>query len=92
MPDRIEAAVYGGLSPEEQDRIEHGFPNISSALAWGIQRGSFKDESSARLAYDEVKHKFQPQTASDMARHWTDEVLKRQEATAGRTGSISEKN
>jgi len=83
MPDRIEAAVYGGLSPEEQDRIEHGFPNISQALAWGVQRGAFKDESSARLAYDEVKHKFQPQTASDMARHWTDEVLKRQEVMAG---------
>ena len=38
MPERIEEAVYGGLTEEEQDAIEHGapeaFPSPAEAIRW----------------------------------------------------------
>jgi hypothetical protein len=79
MPERLEAAVYGGLP--DQEKAEPGvpkqFPNIEAAIAWGTSQGVFPDAASARQAYDEVKRKNKPKTAAEMASYWTAEVLRR---------------
>lgn len=79
MPERVEAAVYGGLP--DQEKVETGIPkqfaNIEAALAWGMSQGVFQDAASARQAYDEIKRKNKPKTAAEMAYYWTAEVLRR---------------
>ena len=79
MPERIEVAAYRGLSPEVQEIIKQGFPNISTAISWAISQGAFGDETRARSVYDEIKQKNQPENASQMAQYWIDEVFRRQE-------------
>lgn len=79
MPERLEAAVYGGLP--DQEKAETGMPkqfaNIEAAIAWGMSQGVFPDAGGARQAYDEVKQKKKPKTATEMASYWTAEVLRR---------------
>jgi hypothetical protein len=81
MPERIEQAVYGGLSGAEQDHrfddVPKQFPNIESAIEWAISKDAFTDICDARKIYDELKQKHQPRNATEMARYWTTEVLKR---------------
>jgi len=78
MPERIEAAVYDGLSEEVQEQIENGipdvFPNPETAIAWGLERGAFKALQHARNAYDKLKREAQPKDAKEMARLWVAEV------------------
>jgi len=80
MPERLEAAVYGGLPDQEKTEtsIPQQFANIEAAIEWGISQGAFPDAASARQAYDEVKQKNKPKTAAEMASYWTAEVLRRQ--------------
>mgnify|MGYP001823637387 CR=1 FL=1 len=93
MPERIEAAVYDGLSEAEKDAIEHSVPASFSgpeeAIRWGMdQVGAdglvFKDEAHAKNAYELVKKVRQPDTAGDMWALWVAEVQARQagESTA----------
>jgi hypothetical protein len=64
MPERIEAAVYDGLSVAEQEAIEQATPTSFSgpdaAIAWGFEQGCFKDALHAQNAYEEVKRVQQP--------------------------------
>jgi len=80
MPERLEAAIYGGL-PDQPEKTETTLPkqfaNINAALEWGMSQGVFQDTAGARQAYDEVKQKHKPKTATEMASYWTTEVLKR---------------
>lgn len=79
MPERLEAAVYGG-SPEQEKagvQIPKQFANIDAALEWGITQGVFSDAAGARKIYDELKQKNKPKTATEMASYWTAEVLRR---------------
>jgi hypothetical protein len=86
MPEQIEEAVYGGLSEEEQDRIEQTalevFPNAETAISWGFEQGAFQALQHARNAYDKLKREAQPRDAYEMAQVWVTEVKSRLAALA----------
>lgn len=81
MPERIEEAVYGGLSAGDMDAIEMATPTAFSgpadAVAWGFEQGCFNDALHAQNAYDEVKRNYQPQNAAMMWEVWIAEVQSR---------------
>jgi hypothetical protein len=82
MPERVEAAVYDGLSEADQERIEHeapeAFPNPEAAIRWGMDRGVFRDEAHAQNAYNLVRTAKRPQSAREMRDYWVAEVEARQ--------------
>ena len=81
MPEKIEAAVYGGLTSEEMNSFEQGSPVAFSgpedAIAWGVEQGCFRDTVHAKNAYDKIKRDKKPQTAADMWQLWINEVEQR---------------
>jgi hypothetical protein len=89
MPEKIEAAVYDGLSEADMDRLEAEppalFPSPVEAIRWGMDQIDvngqpvFKDEAHAQNAYDKVKRERQPQSARDMCDAWLEEVMRRKE-------------
>jgi hypothetical protein len=87
MPEKIEEAVYGGLSQEEQDQIEQEtptvFPSSDKAIAWGFEQGVFQALQHARNAYERLKVEKKPADAYEMARLWVADVQARQEAISG---------
>jgi len=86
MPDRIEEAVYTGLSLADQERIEQVapavFPNPETAITWGFEQGVFEALQHARNAYNRLKREKKPQSAREMAALWTADVQARLEALA----------
>jgi hypothetical protein len=78
MPEKIEAAIYDGLSKSDQAQIEQEtpdhFPNPETAIAWGLEQGAFKALQHARNAYDKLKREHKPQTAQEMAALWVADV------------------
>ena len=86
MPERIELAVYEGLTLDEQERIEKTDPTAFSgpadAIAWGFERGCFRDALHAQNAYEELKRTRRPQSAAEMWTCWIDEVHFRLQAEA----------
>lgn len=78
MPEKIEEAVYGGLSEADQERIEREtpatFPNPETAIAWGVEQGAFQELAHARNAYDKLKREKQPRNAQEMAALWVADV------------------
>ena len=81
MPERIENAVYGGLTAEDQERIEEQKPTTFSgpeaAIAWGFEQGCFRDAVHCKNAYEEMKRLTPPQSAPDCWRMWVKEVQRR---------------
>lgn len=80
MPERIEAAVYDGLTKADQAEIEQApdrFPNPETAIAWGVDQGAFKVLQHARNAYEKVKRECQPKNAGQMAEFWRADVARR---------------
>jgi hypothetical protein len=79
MPDRIEMAVYDGLTASERSAIEHptSFPSKEAAIAWGFEQGCFRDAVHAQNAYEEVKRIHKPQSAAEMWELWIEEVRAR---------------
>ena len=86
MPERIEKAVYDGLTPAEQEKIEQtlpaGFTGAAAAIAWGMDQGCFEALQHARNAYDELKREHNPQTAPEMWALWIADVQARMLAKA----------
>ena len=84
MPERIEAACYEGLTLAEQERIETTDPTAfggpADAIAWGFEKGCFRDALHAQNAYEELKRTIQPQSAAEMWAAWIDEVQFRVQA------------
>lgn len=82
MPERIEQAVYGGLTVEDQERIETqtptGFTGPQEAIAWGFEQGCFKDALHAQNTYEECKRERKPKSATEMWSLWIAEVQGRQ--------------
>jgi hypothetical protein len=81
MPERIEEAVYAGLSAEEQEKIEKSipdyFPNPETAISWAIEHGAYENLPHARNAYDKLKRDKKPKNAKEMAQMWIDYVQDR---------------
>lgn len=86
MPEKIEVAVYDGLTEAQQDSIEHktpeSFPSAEAAIAWGYEQGAFDALQHARNAYDKLKQDRNPAKASDMWRLWIENVGHRLAETA----------
>ncbi len=83
MPEKIEAAVYDGLTPAEMDRIELSapeiFPSPEVAISWAMDQGAFDEIAHARNAYDKLKREHNPQNARHMAALWVANVQYRLE-------------
>jgi hypothetical protein len=83
MPEKIEAAVYDGLSEAEQNAIEISaptvFPNVEAAIDWGMEQGAFQALQHARNAYEKLKREHNPQNAEAMAALWVANVEQRLE-------------
>jgi hypothetical protein len=81
MPEKVEEAIYGGLSIDDQERIEKStptaFPNPETAVSWAMEQGAFKSEAHARKTYDVIKRDKKPQSAKEMAHLWIDLVQER---------------
>lgn len=81
MPEKIEAAVYGGLSSAEQDAIERktpeGFTGPADAIAWGWEQGAFDDAVHCQASYEKLKREAQPATAAAMWALWREDVTRR---------------
>lgn len=81
MPEKIEEALYGGLSADDQDRIEKttptSFPTPERAISWAIEQGAFRAEAHARNAYEKIKRDRKPQSAKEMATFWIEMVQER---------------
>lgn len=81
IPEKIEAAVYDGLSEAEQERIEQqtpaSFPNPEAAIAWGFEQGAFEALQHARNAYEKLKQERQPANAAEMWALWIENVQRR---------------
>ena len=86
MPEKLEQAVYGGLSAAEMDVLEtavpSSFPNAAAAVAWGFEQNVFKDAVHAQHAYDALKQEKQPRDAASMWKLWVEDVQRRQQALA----------
>jgi hypothetical protein len=83
MPERIEVAVYDGLTKAEQDAIANGTPKSfaspEAAIAWGYETGAFRDAVHAKNAYEKLKTEKQPKSAGQMWSLWVDNVTARQQ-------------
>lgn len=81
MPERIEAAVYDGLSQAEQDSLARlapaSFSGPADAIAWGFEQGAFDDALHAQNAYEKVKREGAPATAAAMWALWVADVQRR---------------
>ena len=92
MPEKLEAAIYGGLTESEQLKIEQaiptGFPNVETAIAWGFDQGVFQVINHARNAYDVIKRECQPKTAAEMWELWIADVLARKAEQANSTAVV----
>lgn len=85
MPEKIETAVYGGLTAEQMASMEGATPTAFSgpedAIAWGVEQGVFRDAVHAKNAYDKVKTERKPKTAAEMWRFWIEDVERREAET-----------
>ena len=83
MPEKLEEAVYGGLSAAEQRTIESKtprvFPNSETAISWGQEQEAFANVEEARRAYEQIKKDGRPRSAHEMAALWVAEVRARKE-------------
>lgn len=90
MPEKIEQAVYGGLTKEDMDKIETSapefFPTPEAAMDWAIEQGAFDSIQHARNAYDKIKREANPQNARHMAALWTADVERRKNEKVGGAG------
>lgn len=86
MAEKIEAAVYGGLTTEQMSDFEKQAPTSFSgpeeAIAWGVEQGCFRDAVHAKNAYDKVKGARKPKTSADMWRLWIEDVEGRKQTPA----------
>jgi hypothetical protein len=86
MPEKIEQAVYGGLSVPEQEAIEKqapsAFPTEEAAIDWGVGRGVFKGIEHARNTWEKIKRENPNLNLARWSTLWADEV----EARAGHSG------
>jgi len=78
FPEKIEHAVYAGLTVEDMERIEGEVPASFSgpedAIAWANEQGAFRDAVHAKNSYDKLKAEKNPKTAAEMWALWKAKV------------------
>lgn len=85
MPERVEAAVYDGLSEADQLRLETElptlFPDDVTAIGWGLEQGAFDALEHSRNAFDKLmRENGEPETMEEKTALWIGDVLARLEA------------
>lgn len=84
MPERLEAALYDGLTQEEQNKIEAQTPMIfqspQHALSYSVEEGAFQSIEEAKKIYELVKKECQPSSAKEMASFWQAEIRNRKDS------------
>lgn len=87
MPERIEEAVYAGLTPAELAAktvaAPTAFTSAADAIAWGFEQGVFADALHAKNAYDKLKADAAPKTPAEMWRLWIADIQRRRAETNG---------
>ncbi len=90
MPERIEAAVYDGLSDAERAALEKEppelFPDEETAIGWGYERGPFHAVEHARNAWDKLKRESGFADLKDLTPLWIADVERRIEEEAEKAG------
>lgn len=80
MPEKIEAAIYDGLTSQEREDIEREnenptfFRRPEDAWNWAVEKGAFSSVEKAHRAYDNVKRDEKPRNAQQMAEVWVQHV------------------
>ncbi len=86
MPERIETAVYGGLTLDQQEALAKQAPKSFSgpedAIAWGFEQGCFRDAVHAQNAYEKCRREGKPTIAAAMWLLWVADVDRRKAAGA----------
>ncbi len=80
MPERIEAAVYDGLTQADMERLEAAPPEFADAEAatvWGYERGAFKALDHARNAWAKLERERGPLDLAGLVQLWVPEVERR---------------
>jgi hypothetical protein len=77
MPEKLEAAMYDGLEPQElaAKSLPVSFANAGEALRWAVGQGAFGGEAEARAAYEALKAEHGPRTAAEMWDLWIPAVV-----------------
>ncbi len=87
MPEKIEAAVYDGLSAEEMAAMEKKKPttffSVDAAISWAFEQGCFKDAVHTQNAYDLCKKEKAPKNSQAMWDAWIADVERRVAEEAG---------
>ena len=84
MPERIEAAVYDGLTPDEIEAIDNSLPETFAddaiAIDWGLEKGAFNELTHARNAYEKLMREHgDPGEMEEKSALWIGDVLARLE-------------
>ncbi|MCI0397032.1 MAG: hypothetical protein L0322_19110 [Chloroflexi bacterium] len=79
MPEKLESAMYDGLSPEqiEAKSLPASFASMAEALRWAVGLGAYPSEADARQGYEQLKDEHAPKTAADMWDLWIPAVVER---------------
>lgn len=79
MPEKIESAMYDGLSPEDiqAKSLPTSFASLTEALRWAVSQGAYPTETAARQVYDQLKQEHAPKTPADMWDLWIPAVVER---------------
>lgn len=81
MPEKIEQAVYGGLTVQDQDKIEQEAPAVfateEAAISWGLEQEVFKDLGHARNAWNKIKKGTPGEDMRGWSHLWIGDVDKR---------------
>lgn len=72
MPEKLEQAMYDGLSPAEiaAQQLPASFIGPKAAVAWGVKYGAYETETATREAYDLAKSEGKPTTPQEMWDLW----------------------
>ncbi|MGH7274023.1 MAG: AAA family ATPase, partial [Nitrospiria bacterium] len=81
MPEKIEQAVYGGLTQVEQDEIEKSAPVVfttpEAAIEYGLSKGAFKAVQHAKNAHEKFVKEHPEAGPEQLALLWVEDVERR---------------
>ncbi len=81
MPEKIESAVYDGLTEKQQQQIKNKqeiiFTSPQHAQSYAVDKGAYANVDEARQAYGMIKEHFKPDTAKAMSHYWMAEIRNR---------------
>lgn len=77
MPEKLEAAMYDGLSEEELARKKPptGFKGPDQAIAWAVEYGAYATLTEGKDAYNSLRETGNPPTAPAMWELWIAHVM-----------------